>query len=107
MFVGEIDDDQLEAHYHQADVFVLPSYHEGYGMVLSEAIARGLPIICSDAGAMPQTVPEGAGILVPPGNVSLLSNALLTFMSNQSAAPTTAESCGASKATLAQLATSW
>ena len=82
-FVGEIDDEQLEAHYHQADVFLLPSFHEGYGMVLSEAIAHGLPIICSDAGAMPQTVPEGAGILVPPGDVSSLSDALLTFMSNK------------------------
>lgn len=83
IFVGEVDDDQLEAHYHQADVFLLPSYHEGYGMVLSEAIARGLPIICSDAGAMPQTVPKGAGLLVPPGDVASLSNALLTFMSNE------------------------
>ena len=83
IFVGEVDDKQLEARYHQADVFLLPSFHEGYGMVLTEAIARGLPIICSDAGAMPQTVPEGAGMLVPPGDVSSLSSALLTFMSNE------------------------
>ena len=82
IFVGEVDDDQLEVHYHQADLFVLPSYHEGYGMVLSEAIARGLPIICSDAGAMPQTLPDGAGVLVPPGDVQALRNAMLTFMSN-------------------------
>lgn len=81
-FVGEIGDDELEAHYHQADVFVLPSFHEGYGMVLSEAIARGLPVICSDAGAMPDTVPDGAGILVPPGDVSSWSEALSTFMSD-------------------------
>ena len=75
-FCGELDDSALEQSYNMADVFVLASYHEGYGMVLSEAIARGLPIVCSDAGAMPQTVPKGAGLLVPPGNVQALADAL-------------------------------
>ncbi len=81
-FVGELTDVELEAYYHQAHVFVLSSYHEGYGMVLSEAIARGLPIICSNAGAMPFTVPEGAGLLVPPGDSSKLAAALKRFMSD-------------------------
>ncbi|MFK7857408.1 MAG: glycosyltransferase family 4 protein [Granulosicoccus sp.] len=82
-FVGELDDDGLDTYFHQADVFVLASFHEGYGMVLSEAIARGLPIICSDAGAMSQTVPEGAGILVPPDDPKALADALDSFLTNK------------------------
>ena len=81
-FTGELDDDELNAYYAQANLFVLASYHEGYGMVLTEAIARGLPIVCSDAGAMPQTVPDGAGILVPPGDADTLADALRSAISD-------------------------
>jgi len=79
-FTGEVDDKQLDRLYLEADLFVLASLHEGYGMVLSEAIAHGLPIICSDAGAMSQTVPEGAGVLVPPGDSEALAIALARFL---------------------------
>lgn len=80
--VGELDDVHLQALYTGADIFVLASFHEGYGMVLDEAIAHGLPIVCTDAGAMKDTVPEGSGLLVPPGNVSALSNALESVMTD-------------------------
>jgi len=78
-FEGELGDDEMERFFHHADVFVLASYHEGYGMVLTEAVARGLPIICTDGGAMPQTVPEGAGIIVPTGDATALGEALRRF----------------------------
>lgn len=81
-FHGEISDEQLNQHYCQADAFVLASFHEGYGMVLTEAIARGLPIICSDAGAMSQTVPEGSGLLIPPGDPMALADALRRFIND-------------------------
>ena len=82
-FLGELDDDALETQYLQADLFVLPSFHEGYGMVLDEAISYGLPIIASDAGAISQTVPAGAGLLVPPGNSDALAEALSLFFDNK------------------------
>jgi len=70
------DADALHAFYDQADVFVLPSLHEGYGMVLAEALARGLPVVSSTAGAIADTVPSAAGLLLPPGDGLALHRAL-------------------------------
>jgi glycosyltransferase involved in cell wall biosynthesis len=73
---GEVDADALQAFYDRADVFVLPSLHEGYGMALAEALARGLPVVSSTAGAIADTVPAAAGLLVPPGDSRALRRAL-------------------------------
>lgn len=81
-FPGEVDDEALQALYHAADLFVLASYHEGYGMVLDEAIARGLPIVASNGGAMAKTVPPGAGLLCSPGDPEALAAALRQFLEN-------------------------
>jgi glycosyltransferase involved in cell wall biosynthesis len=59
-----------------SDIFVLASRFETYGMALAEAIAHGLPVVSTTAGAIPDTVPAGAGLLVPPDDAPALAQAL-------------------------------
>jgi glycosyltransferase involved in cell wall biosynthesis len=77
---GEVDPADLPACYTQADTFVLASFMEGYGMVLSEALAAGLPIVSTQAGAIPHVVPAAACLLVPPGDGAALQAALLKVL---------------------------
>ncbi len=79
---GDVNAQALHAHYAAADVFVLASLHEGYGMVITEALAHGLPVVASDAGALAQTLPPDAGLQVPAGEVAPLQAALARVMSD-------------------------
>lgn len=79
-FTGALD--QLEAEFQQADVFVLPSRFEGYGMVFAEALAAGLPVVAARAGAVPDVVPETAGLLVPPDDATALTAALRRLLTD-------------------------
>jgi glycosyltransferase involved in cell wall biosynthesis len=77
---GEVPADALQALYGRADAVVLPSHHEGYGMALAEALAHGLPVVSTTAGAIPDTVPGHAGVLVPPGDAMALRAALAALL---------------------------
>lgn len=73
---GELMEAAVQARYAAADVFVLPSLHEGYGMVVAEALAHGLPVVASKAGALAHTLPTQAGLHVNPGDAISLRDAL-------------------------------
>jgi glycosyltransferase involved in cell wall biosynthesis len=73
---GEVDAATLASHLAAADLLVLPSLHEGYGMVVAEALAAGVPVLCSDAGALGETLPKEAGWCVPTGDVPALQAVL-------------------------------
>jgi len=81
---GERDAAQLAADYAWATVCVLPSHYEGYGMVISEALARGLPVISTTGGALADTLPDGAGLKVAPNDVAQLQAAIARWMGDPS-----------------------
>lgn len=75
-FVGECDASALEAEYRRATVCVLASHYEGYGMVVAESLARGLPMVTTTGGALAETAPDDCCLKVGPGDVEGLREAL-------------------------------
>ena len=96
-FGGECTGEEIARLYDRASIFVLPSYFEGYGMALAEALARGLPVISTTAGAIPHTVPRDAGILVPAGDAEALADAIASVVEGQSAETTRTQSSTAAR----------
>lgn len=84
VFLGTIAGDTADL-YASADVFVLPSYEEGFGLVYVEAAAHGVPSIGTRVGGIPEAVTDGeTGILVPPGDIAALENAIRLLRDNPS-----------------------
>jgi glycosyltransferase involved in cell wall biosynthesis len=81
-FAGEMGREALDVCYDAADVFVLPTWYEGYGMAVAEALARGLPVVSTATGGIGGLVGADAGLLVPPGDASALARALSAIVSD-------------------------
>ena len=84
-FVGECDSAALATLFAEAGLFVLASHYEGYGMVLTEALVHGLPIVSTTGGAIPETVPPEASVLVSPGDDRALADALAPLLAGPGA----------------------
>jgi glycosyltransferase involved in cell wall biosynthesis len=82
-FLGLVSDDQLTLAYQGSDVFVAPSRYESFGLVLVEAMMRGLPVVSTRVGGVPEVVEDGRdGYLVPPDDVAALADALVELGSD-------------------------
>ena len=103
--LGDLDRGALERQYARADVFVLPSYLEGYGMALAEAVSFGLPVISTTAGAIPETVPANASILVAPGDSRALAKALAAVIDDPARRAALAANARGARASLPTWAT--
>jgi glycosyltransferase involved in cell wall biosynthesis len=84
-FPGPRTGAQLDRTYAAADLLVLPSHAETYGMVVTEALARGLPVLATDVGGVPEALGHGAdgtrpGLLVPPGDPAAVGAALRSWL---------------------------
>jgi len=75
-FTGDLDRRALAARYDRADVAVLATRQETYGMAVAEALAHGLPVVATMTGAIPDLVGDDAGLLVPVGDTAALTAAL-------------------------------
>jgi glycosyltransferase involved in cell wall biosynthesis len=74
-YLGYLDKNTLVKVYNAADALVAPSFHEGFGITLLEAMACGTPVITSNVSAMPEVV-DGAGILVDPKDSQVIAEAV-------------------------------
>jgi len=83
-FHGALPADALGPFYRGADLLVSPSYYEGYGMALAEAVAHGLPVLATTGGAVPHTTAGKAARLVPPADAEALASALADLISDMS-----------------------
>ncbi|MGN7479371.1 glycosyltransferase [Solibacillus silvestris] len=75
-FIEPMPQHELAHYFQAADVFVLPSYIEGLGLVALEAMSCGTPVIASDVGGLHYMLADGVGVLVPPKDAILLQLAL-------------------------------
>jgi phosphatidyl-myo-inositol dimannoside synthase len=84
LFAGECSRQSLRRYYEIADVFVMPSRQEGFGIVFLEAMAAGKPVVASPHGGAPEVVRDGeTGFLVEYGNVSALAMRLSTLLADE------------------------
>jgi len=109
--LGYVDNDALAQWLAGAGVLAFPSVYEGFGFPPLEAMAAGVPVVASAAGAVPEVVGDGA-VLVPPRDVDALANALVSVLDDTAlrtalvdkgrfrAAQFTWEACGAGLARL-------
>ena len=74
--LGAIDEPALEHEYAAADIFVMPSRYEGFGMPYIEAMRYGIPVVGTRTGGIPETVPPGTGLLIPPDDDVALAGAI-------------------------------
>jgi len=80
--LDSVPDADMPAIYQAADLFVLPSLSEGFGLVLVEAMASGVPIVASGIGVMPEVVGDAARLVSDPSSVDELAAAMLTVLSS-------------------------
>jgi glycosyltransferase involved in cell wall biosynthesis len=82
--LGTVDDTTLVGLYRDADLFVLPTRYEGYGMVFAEALAFGLPIVAADVPPVRSLVTDEAGLFAPPDDAGRLADMIARLLDDSS-----------------------
>lgn len=82
LFLGRLPDEDLPALYNLAELFVFPSLYEGFGLPVLEAMACGVPVVCSNASSLPEVVGD-AGLMVDPHDVEGLASAMARVIADK------------------------
>jgi len=81
--IGYVPDEALTTYYRQADLFVLPSKFEPFGMTVLEAMAAGTPVVASRLGGIKENITPGRnGMLVDPSDTQDLASAIIDILSH-------------------------
>ncbi len=81
---GLLDVDHLKEELQSQHVLIVPSYYESYGIVYTEAMGAGIPIIASKTGGVPEIVNDaGNGFLITPGDVEMLRECIIKLMQDR------------------------
>jgi phosphatidyl-myo-inositol dimannoside synthase len=84
LFLGKLQLEQLKSLYARADIFVMPSRQEGFGLTFLEAMALGKPVIAGDYGGTPEVVQdEVTGFLVDPEDLERLAGRLIQLLQDE------------------------
>ncbi|MGD0764822.1 MAG: glycosyltransferase family 4 protein [Dehalococcoidia bacterium] len=82
-FTGRVSTEELVRLYNAAEILVSPSVYEGFGLPAAEAMACGVPVVSTTAGALPEVVADGVtGWLAPPGNATALADGIRRLMAD-------------------------
>lgn len=80
-WAGYVSDQKLPLQYHEADVFVLASKYEGFGLPVLEAMASGTPVVCSNVSSLPEVAGDAA-LLVDPNSADAIADAIVRALSD-------------------------
>jgi glycosyltransferase involved in cell wall biosynthesis len=81
ILVDQISDEELPLFYNAADVYVCPSFLEGFGFPVLEAMACGTPVVCANTSSLPEITGDG-GILIQPEDANEFAQAINNFLEN-------------------------
>jgi len=83
-WTGELTPREVSYEFDNADIFVLPSRYENAPVVISESLAKGVPVVATKVGGIPEMVNADCGVLIEPNNDSQLTEALETMLDHYS-----------------------
>ena len=91
ILVDHVPEDDLPLFYNAADMLLMPSFYEGFGLPALEAMACGTPVVTSDRAALPELVGGGTGLQVDPADAESLATAITTLLEDPAGAKAVGE----------------
>jgi glycosyltransferase involved in cell wall biosynthesis len=83
IFLGNVDEETLARLYASCDIFVLPSFHEGFSQTVIEAMAFGKPVITTSIAGYPMVIHGREGFIVPPRDYKSIASSIITLLKDE------------------------